>query len=189
MSHSGPPAPPVPGVDYGPPVLVRHPGSAGRNGPPLWLGLVVMLLLPIAFTVGAFVVIFSSMNFGSLMTPVGNPTSVTTQAGMTYVVASEELGRRPCYTKLGEGPRTPLEAVQPESFDTPNGTFFARGGFTADGVAITQVGCPRAGDRLVIFEMRTGGLALKTVLLFGLAGLSFIGGLLMVIFRRRAPRY
>jgi hypothetical protein len=189
MSYSGPTIDPGASTDPGPPVVIHQLSHPGRNGPPLWLGLVVMLLGPIACTAGAVAVMFTSMDFDSVMTPVRNPTSVTTQEGMTYLVASQEPGRRPCFTQTTGGPREPLEPMATESLETGQGTFYSRGGFTADGVAIVQVRCPGAGSQLVVFGMAAKSMMVKMVILFGLAGLSFIGGLLMVIFRRREPRF
>lgn len=187
MSYSGPTHPV--GPELGPPVVIRGLSRPARGGPPLWLGLAVMILGPIVFAVAAGGVLLSSLDLGSLRTPVPNPTSLTTHEGMTYVVASEELGRRPCYTGQGDGPRQPMESADPQTIDTPSGTFYARGGFSADELAVVHVGCPGGGDRLLVFRVETGGLAVKSLVLLALAGLNFIGGLLMVIFRRRPARY
>ncbi|MEZ5096881.1 MAG: hypothetical protein R2731_12650 [Nocardioides sp.] len=53
------------------------------------------------------------------------------------------------------------------------------------------VACKKAGKQLVMIPFKASMTELKyrTLATYAFAGLSFVGGLLMVIFRRKKPKY
>ena len=184
MSYPGPPP------SYGPPTVSMPPDSGqGRSGPPLWLGLVVLLLGPAVFAVALGWVVISALDLGGATAPVTNPTVLTAQGGSTHVVFSE-ASAKPCHILRDGGRKESLETIDAtESLTVAGRIYVARGSFTAETTRAVRVECPESGPLLLVLGVQTENLGLKIALLAaGMLG-SFVIGLLMVIFRRRRPRY
>lgn len=166
----------------------------GRPGPPLWLGLVVMLLLPL-FVFGIYgFTITKSIDIKNLIT-IPNGTSTVLPGDRMYVVLAPDRGRQigACTITNPAG----VEAVQ--EVPPANQQQLALNGrrWRAATAVITgdtggyTVKCKQAGKELVVIPFKASMTELKwrTLATYIFAGGSFVAGLLMIVFRRKKPKY
>jgi len=182
------------------PVLVeaRPPGlgyDPGRPGPPLILGIIVLLLAPVVWlglTAKAAITHLDLEHTGI----IGNREPVLLYEGSTYLFATEaqQPGKRDCVVRLRNGPKISVSSVGvAEAGDAVmwgDDAYVPRGSFYTETTGQYIVNCPRAGATLLSVPIKgtTSELGLemgKGLLAGGLVGLL---GLLMIIFRRKKPR-
>ncbi|MFN8194482.1 MAG: hypothetical protein U0R80_09385 [Nocardioidaceae bacterium] len=174
--------------------MVTQTYDPGRPGPPLALGIVVLIFGPIfaLMMLGRSAVAHLDVaNTG----PITNHGRVALNSGSTYLVATEaaQPGSQGCKVHQRNG--GPVTVNPDSSVDTGtvmwgSEAFVSQGDFFLEKNGVYVVDCPKAGPQVLLIpikgSMKELGWAMGRWLVAG--GLLAVIGLLMIIFRRKKPR-
>lgn len=164
--------------------------AGGRSGPPLWSGLVVMILVPILVIGYGIYDLVSKIDLDPSRVRSGHATTLTKGSG--YAIAAPVHQRHGRCTVTGpDGKRVPIDGSRKgRTITLHKHTYASVGSFEAGQQGRYRIACAGlAGKPLVLIAVEDGAAGLATG--FGwaaiIAGAAFVIGLLMVIFRRRQP--
>ncbi|MEZ5093714.1 hypothetical protein [Nocardioides sp.] len=193
MSFSGDPASAGPHAYAVPPAYAAPPPRrAGRRGPPLWLGVLVLLAGPAAYLVALFLVIGPALSGAAEgVTAHGRGKAFPVRGDSDYIVVSPQ---RPasCTVRLPDGSKVALShgvrENHPVRFDGQ--VYYPIGYFDPVEDGRAKITC---SDRVPLATMRWEGDVGQMVAIarYGgyAAGAAVLLGIVMIVLRRRRPAW
>lgn len=193
-----PPSPPQSPYGQLPPHVLEAQGRGplydpGRPGPPVIVGILVLLLGPVIALIGLGTAAVSTIDIANAG-PALNHQPTILHGDSTFMLGTpvDQPGKGECRVRLRNGPKVEVTSAGGESNAVAWGdtSYVLHSTFYVEKAGNYIIDCPKAGDTVLLVPMKGSlddfGWALGKWPLIG--ALVSLLGLLMIIFRRKKPR-
>ncbi|MEZ5096890.1 MAG: hypothetical protein R2731_12695 [Nocardioides sp.] len=176
-----------------PPGMQHLPVRGARTGPPLWAGILVLLAAPVMLEVATIAVAAPLLREDIAIEQIDNGARVQVEADGDYFVLTTTAGASACTVTLPEGSKVGLTppARAKRSIRSAGAQYAMQGFFTPDRSGKARIRCLGAGEQIGVAQWpgdyeRAVNLGRWT----GYAAIAcLVGGIAMIVFRGRKPRY